>query len=140
MSEDKVTSADFLSQEEKEKIQAQVKKELDAENLKKIKDDYKAQLISEAKTAARKALLKDAKEGEDENGLVPVFIDLPLVSECIRLDGVAYYPGRTYNVTVAVREIMLEIMGRGQSHENEISGKTAKEKAEQNRRYLKNKI
>lgn len=125
----------FLSDEEKDKIQKQVLKELDDENKKRVAADYKASLISAAK---KKALHRDASEGTDGNGLVPIFIDLPTSSECIRIDGVAYYPDRTYNVTPAARELMLEIMGRGRSHEDEISGKTAKEKAHQNRLHLKN--
>lgn len=116
----------FLSDAEKEKIREQVEKELDAENKKKVAADYKATLISEAK---RKAFFRNAKEGEDADGLVPVFIDLPAVSECIRLDGVAFFPGRTYNVTPGVRETILEVMGKGREHEDSINGKTAKENA-----------
>ena len=112
--------AAFLSEDEKEKIRRQVQKELDDENKKKLADDYKATLKSEAK---KKALFKNAKTGQAEEGLVPIFIDLPKVSECIRLDGVAFYPGHTYNVTPAVRETIAEIMGRGQIHEDEILGR-----------------
>lgn len=118
--EDKKTSSSFLSDDEKEKIQLQVQKELEVENKKKLTDDYKASLKAEAR---KKELFKNAKTGESKEGLVPIFIDLPKVSECIRLDGVAFYPGHTYNVTPEVRETLAEIMGRGQNHEDEILGR-----------------
>jgi hypothetical protein len=123
---EKKVHSTFLSDAEKEKIREQVEKELDAENKKKVAADYKASLISAAK---KKALFADAKQGESEDGLVPIFIDLPAVSECVRLDGVAFYPGRTYNVTPQVRDVINEIMHRGREHEDSISGKTAKENA-----------
>lgn len=116
---DAVHSA-FLTEEEKEKIQKQVLKELDEENKKRVAKDYKDSLMAAAK---KKALFKDAKSGENEHGLVPIFIDLPKVSECIRLDGTAYYPGRTYNVLPDVRSTILEIMHRGQAHEDEVTGR-----------------
>lgn len=123
--ENKVHST-FLSDDEKEKIQQQVIKELDAENKKKVAADYKASLVAAAK---KKALFADAKQGESEDGLVPVFVDLPPVSECIRLDGVAFYPGRTYHVLPAVRDVILDMMYKGREHEDSISGKTGKENA-----------
>lgn len=114
----------FLTDVEKEKIRETVEKELDAENKKKVAADYKATLVAAAK---KKALFANAKEGQSEDGLVPVFVDLPPVSECLRLDGVAFYPGRTYNVTPQVRDVINEIMYKGREHEDSISGKTAKE-------------
>lgn len=110
----------FLSDDEKEKIKQQVLKELDAENKKKVAADYKAELIAAAK---KKALFKDAKPGTDADGFVPVFIDLPKVAECIRLDGTSYHPGRTYNVLPAVRDVILDIMSKGKNHEDEVSGR-----------------
>jgi len=121
--ENKVHGA-FLSDEEKLKIQKEVEEQLDKENKKKVADDYRQSLIAEAK---RKALLSDAKSGSSTEGLVPVFVDLPAVSECIRLDGMAYYPGRTYNVTPEVASVINEIMHRGREHEDSLNGKTAKE-------------
>lgn len=109
-----------LTDEEKDKLKNQALKELDEENKKKISQEYKDTVKAEAK---RKALFKDAKSGENENGLVPIFVDLPKVAECIRLDGVAYYPGRTYNVLPQVREVILDIMHRGKMHEDEVSGR-----------------
>jgi hypothetical protein len=120
--EEKVHSA-FLTEAEKLKIQKEVEEQLDKENKKKVADDYRDSLIQKAK---KKALLSDAKSGSAE-GLVPVYIELPAVSECIRIDGAAYYPGRTYNVKPAVKELILEIMHRGAEHENSLNGKTAKE-------------
>ncbi len=117
--EEKVHSA-FLTDEEKKKIEIQALKEIDEENKKQVAADYKASIKAAAK---KKALLKDAKEGEDGDGLIPVFIDLPSVSECIRLDGVAFYPGRTYNVLPEVRAVLEEIMFKGQAHEDEVSGR-----------------
>lgn len=117
--EEKVFST-FLSDEEKLKIQKEVEFELDAENKKKVAKEYKDGLISAAK---KKALMRDAKHGEDGDGLVSVFIDLPSVTECIRLDGIAYYPGRSYNVTPEVRAVLEECMHRGQVHEDEVSGR-----------------
>jgi hypothetical protein len=114
----------FLSDEQKEKIKLEVEKELDAENRKKIAADYKASLISAAK---KKALFADAKAGENADGLVPIYIELPAVSECVRLDGVAYYPGKTYHVKPEVRAVILEVMHRGREHEDTLNGKTAKE-------------
>lgn len=133
--EEKVHSA-FLSDEEKEKIRQEVVEELDAENKKRVADDYKKTLISAAK---RKALLKDAVEGDTGNGLVPVFIDLPKVSECIRIDGTSYHPGRTYNVLPATRELILEIMHRGNQHEDEVTGRKDSN-AGRNRNPLATKI
>ncbi len=109
-----------LTEEEKDKIKKQALKELDDENKKLLADEYKNTIKKEAK---RKALMKDAKPGETADGLVPIFIDLPKVAECIRLDGVAYYPGRTYNVLPSVREVILDIMHKGKEHEDEVSGR-----------------
>lgn len=119
-SEKKAVDPAILSDETKEKIRQKVEKNLAAEAQKKLEAEYEAALVSEAK---RKQLLKDAKPGETADGLVPIFIDLPKVSECIRLDGVAFYPERTYNVLPAVRETILEIMGRGEAHEDEVNGR-----------------
>ncbi len=117
--EEKVYSA-FLSDDEKAKLKEQALKELDAENKKRISEEYKASIKSDAK---KKALFKNAKEGENAEGLVPVFIDLPAVSECIRLDGTCFYPGRSYNVLPEVRAVLEEIMFKGQTHEDEVSGR-----------------
>lgn len=117
---EKNTYSTFLSDEEKEKIKKQALKELDDENKKKVAEDYKASVKAEAK---RKILLKDAKPGETVDGLVSVFIDLPKVAECIRLDGTAYYPMRTYNVLPSVRDVILDIMSKGRNHEDEVSGR-----------------
>lgn len=122
----KTILANSLSDEEKEKIKQQVEKELDVENKKRLSDDYKATLKAEAK---KKALFKNAKPGETADGLVSVFVDLPSVSECIRLDGVAYYPGHTYNVTPSVREVLCEVMARGEAHEDEVKGRTDSNRA-----------
>lgn len=116
----KTILANVLSDEEKEKIKQRVDKELAAENTKRLSDEYAATLKAEAK---KKALFKNAKPGETADGLVPVFIDLPKVSECIRLDGMAYYPGHTYNVTPQVREVLCEVMHKGQLHEDEVTGR-----------------
>lgn len=123
--EDKVHSA-FLSEDEKEKIQQQVIKELDAENKKQVVADYKATLI---KAAKKKALFHDAEEGLNEDGLVPIFISLTSVSECIRIDGKQFSPGHTYNVTPAVRDVILECMGRGREHEESLMDTNAKKNA-----------
>ena len=130
----KDTAVNQLTDEEKQKIEQQVEKELEAEAKKKLQADYKAGLVAAAK---KKSILKDAKQGEDIDGLVPIFIDLPPVSECIRLDGVAFYPGRTYNVLPAVRDTINEIMFRGKDHEDEVSGKKEKERARLNKLHLK---
>ncbi len=124
--EDKNNNPSLLSAEEKEKIAAQVEKELEAEAKKKASADYKAQLISKAK---KKELFQNAKEGENEDGLVPVFIDLPPVSECIRLDGRQYDPGKTYYVTKEVQAVILEVMGRGREHEESLMDKEQKKNA-----------
>ncbi len=110
----------FLSDAEKNKLEREALAELDAENKKQISKDFKESIKSAAK---KKALFKDAATGADEEGLVPVFIDLPSVSECIRLDGTCFYPGRTYNVLPTVRDVLEEIMFRGQTHEDEVSGR-----------------
>lgn len=117
--EEKVHSA-FLTDEEKEKIKAQALREIDEENKKQVAADYKASIKAEAK---KKLLFKDAEMGTASDGLVPVFIDLPAVSECIRLDGVCFYPGRTYNVLPKVRDVLEEVMFKGQVHEDEVSGR-----------------
>lgn len=114
----------LLSDEDKQKIKLQVEKELEAEAEKKAKADYKAELIA---TAKKKALFSAAKDGANEDGLVPVYVDLPSVSDCIRLDGVAYFPNKTYYVTPEVRDVILETMFRGRQHEDSLNGKTAKE-------------
>lgn len=139
MSEDKTKELDpsFLSVEEKEKIKIQVEKEIELEAKKKAQADYKANLMAAAK---KKALMRDAKEGENGDGLVSIFIDLPSVAECIRLDGTAFYPGRTYNVLPAVRDTLLEIMYRGKEHEDEVSGKKEKDRAHLNKQHLKSRI
>lgn len=113
--------ATFLSDKEKEKIRLEVIKEIEIETKQKVAADYKAKLMSDAK---RKALLKDALPGQDADGLVPVFVDLPKVSEAIRLDGISYYHGHTYNVTPQVRDVINEAMFRGRAHEDEINGRT----------------
>lgn len=115
-----VTDATVLSDAEKEDIKARVEKKLAAEKRKKLADDYEASLIAEAK---KKALFSNAKPGTNADGLVAVFIDLPSVTECIRLDGRQFYPGRTYHVSTEVAEVLHETMGRGQDHEDEVSGR-----------------
>jgi hypothetical protein len=121
----KVVNASLLSDAEKENIEKEVQQQLEDEAKAEAEEKYRDKLIKDAK---RKALMKDAKPGDpNADGLVAVFIDLPPVSECIRLDGTAYYPGRTYNVKPDVREVILECMARGQEHEDSINGKTAKE-------------
>lgn len=121
----KVIQAGVLSDVEKENIEKEVQQQLEDEAKTAAEEKYRNELL---KAAKKKALMKDAKPGDpDEKGLVAVFIDLPPVSECIRLDGTSYYPGRTYNVLPEVREVILECMGRGQEHEDSINGKTAKE-------------
>lgn len=127
MTEDKTKNTDpsLLSDEEKQKIADQVRKELDKEAKDKASAKYKKSVMDAEK---KKAILKDAKPGDpDDKGLVPIFLTLPSVSECIRLDGVPYYPNRMHYVTPAVRDTLLEIMGRGAEHEEQINGKTAKE-------------
>lgn len=114
-----------LSEEEKEVIRKKVEKKLEKEARDRASDSFEKELITKAK---KKELMKDAKAGDpDENGLVPVFIDLPGVSECIRLDGIAYYPQRMYYVSPEKRDVILECMGRGREHEDSLNGKTAKE-------------
>jgi hypothetical protein len=108
-----------LSDEDKQKIEKQVERELEEEAIKKAKDEYKKSLIAEK---TKKALFKDGKSGEGV-GLVPVLIDLPPFSDAIRLDGTAYYHGRTYNVTPEVAATMYEIMHRGKEHEDEVKGR-----------------
>jgi hypothetical protein len=123
--ETKAVDPSLLSDAEKDKISDQVKKEIEKESHDKAAADYKQSLKLAAK---KRQLMSDAKKGDsDEDGLVPIFIELPSVTECIRLDGRAYYPGHTYNVTPAVREVILECMGRGMEHEDTLNGKTAKE-------------
>jgi len=113
-----------LSEDEKKAIEKVVEKELLAADKHKQRADYKAKVVAEKK---RKKLFRDAKPGEAKDGLVPIFVDLPSVSECIRIDGTAFYPGRTYNVRPPVRELILEMMGRGLDHEHSLNGKTAVE-------------
>lgn len=122
----KVVNASLLSDDEKAKIADQVEKELAADAKKKLASDYKASLVAAAK---KKALFENAKEGENEDGLVPVFVDLPPVAECIRLDGRQYDPGKTYYVTEAVRAVILEVMGRGREHEESLMDKEQKKNA-----------
>lgn len=110
----------FLTEEEKTKLRREALAEVDAENKKRIAAEYKAAIKADAK---KKLLFKDAASGANEQGLVPVFIELPAVSDCIRIDGTAFYPGRKYNVTPELREVLLEVMGRGESHEDEVSGR-----------------
>lgn len=111
-----------LTDAEKKSIEAQAKKEIAATVKKKLRAEYKASFIAEQE---KKNLFSSAEQGELKEGLVPVFVDLPSVAECIRLDGVAFHPGRTYNVLPGVRAQILEIMGRGQDHEDSLNGKTA---------------
>ena len=121
MSIDKVE----LSDEQKEKIAAKVEAKLRKEAQAKAEEDYEKQLIAAAK---RKELLKDAKPGDaNADGLVPVFISDVKAGDCIRVNGVAYYPRRIYQVTPQLRETLQEIMQRGRDHEDQINGKTARE-------------
>ncbi|MCK5603834.1 hypothetical protein KAR91_18240 [Candidatus Pacearchaeota archaeon] len=113
-----------LSEEEKLKIQAVVDKELAATAKQRLCADYKAGLIAEA---LKKKLFKDAKPGKTGDGLVPIFVNLPQTSNCVRIDGTAFYSDRTYNVLPGVRALILEMMGRGEDHEDSINGKTAAE-------------
>ncbi len=116
----------LLSDEEKEKIKLQVEKELEVEAKKKATADYKAGLVAAAK---KKELHSKAEEGTNEDGLVPVFIDLPPVSDCIRLDGRQYDPGKTYYVTKEVQAVIMECMGRGREHEESLMDKEGKKNA-----------
>jgi hypothetical protein len=120
------TGLPSLSDEEKLKIEAEVAEELEIEAKEKAEDDYRAKAKKDAK---RKALLRDAKPGDpDADGLVPVYLTLPTgATECVRLDGAAYYPNKTHYVTPAVRAVLLDCMARGQEHEDTLNGKTSKE-------------
>lgn len=126
MSEDTEDMKFGLSEKDRLKIEEEVKQQLDKENKKKIADEYRAHLIAEAK---KKVLLSDADANGDssEKGLVPIYIDLPAVSDCIRIDGKAYYPNRTYKVTPERYADIAEMMHRGREHEDSLNGKTAKE-------------
>ena len=127
MTEDKTkdTKPSLLSDDEKAKIAAQLEKELEKEAKDKAAAAYKATLKAQAK---KEEFLKDAKPGDpDDNGLVPLFLSLPGVSDCVRLDGRNYYPNKMHYVTPAVRDTLLEIIGRGVEHESQINGKTARE-------------
>lgn len=133
ITKDKEPESSVLSVEEKERIKAEAAKELLAEEKKQLKDDYKQTVKAQLK---RKQILKDAPakgEGED---LVSVYIDLPTVSECIRLDGRSYYPNRTYDVTPEVQSTLLEIMGRGRDHEESLMDKEGKKNAYRRRSSL----
>lgn len=110
----------LLSEDEKAKIKSEALAEVAAEAKKKLAEEYKKSIKDEA---TKKALMSDAKTNGKGDKLQAIFIDLPAVAECIRLNGVAYYPGRTYQVTQDVAEVLSEIMGRGFAHEDEVSGR-----------------
>jgi hypothetical protein len=132
----KLINSSLLSDEEKQKIQDEVAEEMAQDAKDKAVEVYRAKVKSDAK---RKALIRDAKPGDpDEDGLVPVFLSLPSVNECVRLDGVAYYPNKTHYVTPNVRAVLLDAMARGQEHEDTLNGKTSKENI--NRRKNQNII
>lgn len=122
----KIKMTELLTEEEKIKLKAEAEKELEIELKKKAKEDYKAAVKSVAK---KKELMKDAPERADDENLVPVFISLPKVAECIRIDGRAFHHGRTYHVTEEVRATLLEIMGRGEQHEESLMDKEGKQNA-----------
>lgn len=115
----------LLSDDDKEVIRKKVEKKLEKEARAKAEEEYEKKLTADLK---RKELMKDAKPGDPNgDGLVPVFIDIPRVSDCIRIEGTAYYPQKIYYVTPDVRDVLNETMARGRDHEDSLNGKTAKE-------------
>lgn len=109
-----------LSDEQKDKIAKKVKAKLEKEAQDKAEAEYEQQLIAEAR---QKEFFNDAEDGTDANGKVPVYIDLPKVADCIRLDGKAFYPQKIYYVTLAQLDVINETMWRGKEHEDSINGK-----------------
>lgn len=120
----------ILTDEEKDKLRAEAAKEVEAENKKRAKDEYKAAAKA---VLNKKKLLSDAPS---EEGLEPVYVNLTSVSDCVRLDGKAYYHGRTYHVTPEVKAVLLDAMGQGQKHEESLMDKGEKENAYRRRTSL----
>lgn len=105
-------------------IEAEARQELEAEQEALAKESLKRQI----KTRLRRELMAQAgmKDGEE---LVPITIDLAPHADKIRIDGVDYYQGATYNVAPQAVPTFNEIMYRTWWHEEDISDRRGRHNA-----------
>ena len=120
----KLTGSAILSQEEKDVIAKEVEAQLAKEAKSDAEEAFRDELLAKAK---RKALMSVAKPGEQEDGLFPIYVNVPSCGDGVRLEGKLFENNKTYYVTANEKAVILECMGRGQEHEDSINGKTAKE-------------
>ena len=105
--------------------------ELDAQMQMRLEEEARKELQAEQMALAQKAFKAAAKRrlqtemaaaaGVKEDELVPIFIELAPYTDCIKIDGIEYSHGRTYNFAPEVVPTILEIIHRTWRHEEEIS-------------------
>ena len=107
-----VIENEFLTEEDKRRLQKEVMDEVEEEARELQAAAYKAKLRKKLRQKA------DLEEPQEE-----IFIDLPESSTCIRIDGVAYMVNITYTVNRNKALAMREMMAKAWEHEAEINGK-----------------
>lgn len=105
--------------------------ELDPTKQLQLEEEAKRELIAEQerlaaeqfKAAAKRRLKAEmqAANGVAPDELVPLLIDLAPHADRIRIDGVEYHHGHTYNFAPEAVSTIKEIMFRTWAHEDEIS-------------------
>lgn len=105
-------------------IEAEVRAELEAEQ----QELAEAALKRELKTKLKREMLANAGLNDGEE-LAPITIDLAPHADKIRIDGVDYYQGHTYNVAPQAIATFNEIMGRTWWHEEDISDRRGRHNA-----------
>jgi hypothetical protein len=112
-------SGPLISDERARELEREAEEEVEAEIQAEAEKHYKAEAKKRAKQK-RTFRLADGSGTSEE--LIPILLELPNNSDRVILDGVVYLHGRTHNVPLAVAQTLLECMGRGFRHEEELSG------------------
>lgn len=89
---------------------------VDGESIEEMKLRIRSEVLAELLAEQKDKKAEPAKEYVDFR------VDLPIQSNCIRVDGREYYHGMTYKIEVRQAKSMAEIQARAWAHENEVRG------------------
>lgn len=115
---------DLLTQEEIDKLQAEV----DAEAAEEAREDARKAVKEKMRLEARRK--KGLEEAQEE-----VFIDLAPFADRILIDNTAYLQGISYTVRASLAIVLREQMQRTWGHQAEIDGKPATYNRHRNTRF-----
>jgi 5'-deoxynucleotidase YfbR-like HD superfamily hydrolase len=108
-----IQPAKELLPSDRQKIEAEVAKEIDRELEAALKEKYRDEV--RARERQRRGVAEPTEN---------VTIDLPQYCDRITLDNVSYFQGRTYEVRASVAEVMRETMQSTWEHQSIIDGKS----------------